>query len=116
MFEKFECKFSSSDVKIDRIRKDAKQRLGERYSIFYVERRSSKNRVGHIWVKESIQRSRRRMIIATTQAIRQRKHQSCGALHRVRRLSSNPRESLNRVVAVDDAVAGHRTIKQPGHE
>lgn len=72
--------------------------------------------VGYIWVKESTQQARRRMIIATTQAIRQRKHQSCSALHRVRQLSSNPRESLNRVVADDDAVAGHRTIKQTGHE
>lgn len=47
----------------------------------------------YIWVKESIQR--RRMIIATTQSIRQRKHQSYGAYHRVRQLSSIPRESLN---------------------
>lgn len=47
----------------------------------------------YIWVKESIQR--RRMIIATTQSIRQRKHQSYSAYHRVRQLSSIPRESLN---------------------
>lgn len=60
-----------------------------------------------IWVNESTQRTKERMITATTRAIRQRKHQSSGALHRAR-LSSNPVESF----AMNEAVVGRDTVEQ----